>query len=76
MGIAPYTIDCSPKFIALTLQYCIKKVAELMLCNISLRQHSDKRCTSRNCFRFAKPPNSLLDYPQQSLLPVKSTRYV
>jgi len=55
-----HTIYKCPKFYSLTVPERIKRVTELKLCKICLRQHESKKCNAKFCFKCAKAHNTLL----------------
>ncbi|XP_025190399.1 uncharacterized protein LOC112590994 [Melanaphis sacchari] len=65
---APHTIYKCPIFIALPVTERIKKVAEMKLCKLCLRQHAPKKCNSKNCFTCSKPHNTMLHLSNNSEL--------
>ncbi|KAE9521541.1 hypothetical protein AGLY_018067, partial [Aphis glycines] len=65
---APHTIYKCPIFIALPVTERIKKVAEMKLCKLCLRQHAPKKCNGKNCFTCSKPHNTMLHLSNNSEL--------
>lgn len=63
---SPHTIYRCPKFIALSVGERVRKVSELKLCRICLRQHIGIKCKERNCLKCLKPHNVLLHYPRRT----------
>lgn len=57
---ATHTIYKCPKFYNLTILERIKRVKDLKLCKICLRQHESKKCNARFCFKYTKAYNTLL----------------
>ncbi|XP_022170758.1 uncharacterized protein LOC111034046 [Myzus persicae] len=53
------TYKC-PTLLALSISDRIKRVTELKLCKICLKQHYNKKCNMRNCPKCNKSHNSLL----------------
>ncbi|CAI6352741.1 unnamed protein product [Macrosiphum euphorbiae] len=60
----PHTIYKCPTLIALPIKERINKVTELKLCKICLRQHENKKCFAKYCFKCSKPHNTLLHLAQ------------
>lgn len=60
----PHTIYKCPTLIALLIKERINKVIELKLCKICLRQHENKKCFAKYCFKCSKPHNTLLHLVQ------------
>ncbi|XP_060879186.1 uncharacterized protein LOC132951391 [Metopolophium dirhodum] len=58
-----HTIYKCPTFYNLTVPERIKRVTELKLCKICLRQHESKKCNAKFCFKCAKVHNTLLHLP-------------
>ncbi|CAI6374547.1 unnamed protein product [Macrosiphum euphorbiae] len=65
---APHTIYKCPIFIALPVTERIKRVAEMKLCKVCLRQHVPKKCNGKNCFTCSKPHNTMLHLGNSSEL--------
>ncbi|KAF0744804.1 Peptidase A2 domain-containing protein, partial [Aphis craccivora] len=65
---APHTIYKCPIFIALPVTERIKKVTEMKLCKLCLRQHVPKKCNGKNCFTCSKPHNTMLHLSNSSEL--------
>lgn len=65
---APHTIYKCPVFIALPVTERIKRVAEMKLCKVCLRQHVPKKCNGKNCFTCSKPHNTMLHLGNSSEL--------
>lgn len=55
-----HTIYKCTTLVSLSVPERIKRVTELNLCKICLRQHENVRCMARYCFKCAKPHNALL----------------
>ncbi|KAF0717513.1 Peptidase A2 domain-containing protein, partial [Aphis craccivora] len=64
---APHTtIHKCPIFIALPVTERIKRVAEMKLCKLCLRQHVPKKYNGKNCFTCSKPHNTMLHLSNSS----------
>jgi len=56
----PHSVYQCPTLMALSVPERIKKVVDLKLCKLCLRPHVTKKCYRKNCFRYFKPHNTLL----------------
>jgi hypothetical protein len=59
-----HTIYKCPALLAFSISDRIKRIGELKLCKICLRNHIGEKCTSRRCAKCMKAHNSLLHLPK------------
>ncbi|KAE9522282.1 hypothetical protein AGLY_017325 [Aphis glycines] len=59
-----HTIYKCSALLALSVSDRIKRISELNLCKICLRNHIGEKCTSRRCAKCMKAHNSLLHLPK------------
>lgn len=62
-----HTIYKCSAFLALSVSDRIKRISELKLSKICLRNHIGEKCTSRRCAKCMKAHNSLLHLPKSKL---------